>query len=86
MIRTIVSKELDALEAELALALASPSLPAQKREEIEQRLNAIRAKAVQLGGGVIAATPAAEASRAAGNALAAPMPLPPAVSHPIRMS
>jgi hypothetical protein len=40
-----VSTELDALEAEFALALANRSLPRDKREEIEQRLGAIRQKA-----------------------------------------
>lgn len=63
MIGAIVSKELDALEAELALALASPSLPAEKRQEIEQRLAAIRAKASGLNG-IGTTAPAARACRA----------------------
>lgn len=38
-------RELDALEAEISLALADPTLPMEKRSELEQRLEAIRVKA-----------------------------------------
>ena len=38
-------RELDALEAEISLALADPSLPMDKRSELEKRLEAIRVKA-----------------------------------------
>lgn len=37
-------KELGALEAEVALALSIPSLPEEKRTELERRLAAVRAK------------------------------------------
>jgi hypothetical protein len=36
--------ELDRLEAEIAMTLADPSLPMDKRTELEQRLEVIRAK------------------------------------------
>lgn len=39
------SRDFDALEAEIALALADPTLPMDKRREFEDRLEAIRAKA-----------------------------------------
>ena len=38
-------RELDALEAEVMLALADPTLPMDKRTELEKRLEAIRVKA-----------------------------------------
>jgi hypothetical protein len=38
------SKDLEALEAEIAMTLADPSLPMDKRLELEKRLEAIRAR------------------------------------------
>ena len=38
------SRELEALEAEVAMALTDASLPMQKRTELERRLEAIRMK------------------------------------------
>ena len=38
-------RELDALEAEITMTLADPSLPMDKRTELEKRLEAIRVKA-----------------------------------------
>lgn len=37
-------KELERLEAEMAMALSDPSLPQEKRAHLQQRLEAIRAK------------------------------------------
>ena len=41
-------RELDALEAEIALALSDPSLPMDKRTELEERLGAIQVKMASL--------------------------------------
>jgi hypothetical protein len=41
-------RELAALEAEIALMLADPALPIDKRAELERRLEAIRLKLAEL--------------------------------------
>jgi hypothetical protein len=41
-----LSREFDLLEAQMAMTLASPTLPMEKRIEFEQRMEAIRLKTV----------------------------------------